>query len=231
MTKRQPNKGMDWEAIGKGIHRLRILRGESQEKLARLAGIGVSTIYHAEQGQPIRRASLLRICEAFDVPIEELLRPKQSLSREKGFLVHRHPESIWIVAVDLRKSIPSDDFARIQNAEERLRLGRLELVAAFCTTSSFIMPNGPGLTFIELFHRFEGGINEGIYREGILRCDAGSVRLGLAGQIVELGAGDMVGYYSEDLKWAEPATPVGPTGFPVLLTWTGAVRYGNAPPA
>jgi len=222
---------MDWQAIGEGIRRLRSLRGESQERLARLAGVGVSTVYHAERGKPIRQGSLLKICAVFDVPFEELLRPKQvALSPDVGVVVHRNAANIWIVAVDLRKNVPADDFTRIQNAEERLRLGRLGMVAAFCTTPSFIMPNGPGLTFVELFHRFEGGVNEGLYRECTIRCDQGGLRLCITGKVIELEVGDLVAYFAKDMEWAEPITPTGPTGLPVLFTWSGAVRIGSPPP-
>ncbi|MBN9500491.1 MAG: hypothetical protein BGO01_07785 [Armatimonadetes bacterium 55-13] len=59
-------------------------------------------------------------------------------------------------------------------------------VAAFCTTNSFIVPNGPGLTFIELYRRFEGPINEGLYRDAVLRCEQGAVRLSAAGRVQNL---------------------------------------------
>jgi transcriptional regulator with XRE-family HTH domain len=222
---------MDWEVIGRGIHQLRVLRGESQEKLARLAGLGVSTIYNAEQGKAIGRRSLLKICAVFEIPIEELLRPKQvRLTPESGGVVHRYAASVWVVAADRRTTVPPDDFARIQSAEERLRLGRLGLVTTFCTTTSFIMPHGPGLIFVELFHRFEGAVNEGLYRECTVRCEQGRLRICIAGEAIELAPGDVVGYYAKDMEWAEPAEPVGPTGFPVVFTWTGAVRTGGPPP-
>lgn len=228
---RQPRNNLDWEDVGRKIYQARIIRGESQEKLARLADLGVSTIYHAERGRPIGMRSLLKICAAFDTSLEEILRPKQApLSADTSHLVHRCAESIWTVGVDLRSKVPPDDYSRIQSEDERLRLGRLGLVAAFCTTTSFIMPFGPGLTFVELYRRFEGGVNVDIYRECTLRCERGELRLCIDGEIVELGVGDVVGYHPRDLQWAEPIAPIGPNDFPVLFTWTGAVRTGSPPP-
>lgn len=222
---------MDWQAIGRNIYKIRTLRGESQEKLAELAGLGISTIYNAEQGKPIGERSLFKICTVFTMPVEELLRPQLPLSREEGVAVHRCANSFWIAALDYRANIPSDDYARIQSAEERLRLGRLGFVGAFCTTTSFIMPNGPGLAFIELYRWFDGPINEGLYRECTIRVEQSRLRICVRDKIVELDEGDVVGYYSEELEWAEPAEPIGPTGLPVLFTWTGAVRVGNPPPS
>ncbi|THA78427.1 XRE family transcriptional regulator [Streptomyces sp. A0642] len=61
--------------IGTRIRDARALRGLSQERLGELSGVDRQTINRIEQGHVSTRIdTLLRIAEALDVPVAELVR-------------------------------------------------------------------------------------------------------------------------------------------------------------
>ena len=55
------------EKINKKIHRLRLSRNWTREKLAREAGISVRTIANLEEGRGVTFNTIIRILKAFDM--------------------------------------------------------------------------------------------------------------------------------------------------------------------
>ena len=203
-------------------------QGYSQDDLARRSGLAPKTIYRLERGLAVNRGSFLRICEALEVLPEQLCAAPMPPPPVYG--VHRQGESVWfMIGGDLRVRVPEDNFERTQHRQERLRLGRQGLIAAFGYSLSFMMPEGPGIVMLELFGRLDGPFNATMYRECVLSCARGGVRVGVGDNIVELVEGEALGYRSKDLRWMEPLAPTDSDGLPTTLTWTGAVRVGNLP--
>ena len=65
-------------AVGRRIHHWRVRRGLTQERLAELVGLRQGSISNYERGRRELLISIaLRICEALDIPLGELL-PSQS---------------------------------------------------------------------------------------------------------------------------------------------------------
>ena len=221
-----PPEPFDWTLIGNNVRRGRLLRGYSQEALARLAGLSISTIRHVEGGRPIRMRSLLRVAESFDETIESIRMPNGAvLTHEVDYVSFREVSATWVSgSVDRRSNVPVDNHRRIQDPAERARLGRLGLLAMFLSNTGFLMPEGPGLIFIELYDRSEGDLNGLLYRDCTIACVAGKARLRIGESILEMIPGDVMGYRSKDLVWMEPAEE---SELPVRLTWTGAVRLGS----
>ena len=210
-------------------------QGYSQDDLARRSGLAPKTIYRLERGLAVSRGSLLKVCEALEVLPEQLCAlpmpsPRPVYGVHQLYGVHRQGESVWfMIGGDLRVRVPEDNFERTQHREERLRLGRQGLVAAFGYSLSFMMPEGPGIVMLELFGRLDGPFNATMYRECVLSCARGGVRVGVGDDVVELVEGEALGYRSKDLRWMEPLAPTDSDGLPSTLTWTGAVRVGNLP--
>lgn len=220
----------DWNLIGYNVRQGRIMRGYSQEEFATNAGVALSTVYHAEKGMPISRRSLSKICAALDESFDSIrTRKRRLLTNDIDYLLYQGGSSPWTGDLDSRKNVPDDNFQRVQDPQERMRLGRLGLVKVFLSTTNFVMPQGPGLTFIELFDRIDEPINSVIYRDCLITCTAGAARLSINGKVVELGVGDYIGYRSKELDWIEPITPNGSEDLPACLTWIGAVRVGRLP--
>lgn len=221
------------EAWSRGIQRGRLMQRLTQSELARRAGVTVTTIYRAEKGLPVRESSFRKVCEALNIKFDEFLKMKPvfDASREP-YIHHRGTESYWYAPVDHRRMVPEDDQALVQDPRERLRLGRVGLVPAFVCYPGFVMPEGPGATLVELYGRYEHAFNPFTYRDGVLYGQRGTSRLGIRDDVLELAEGDMIGYASADLRWIEPAQPLGPEGQPSLAFWFGAVRLGRivAPP-
>lgn len=221
---------IDWPQVGRNVRQARIIRGHSQEDFARKAGLSVSTLYHVEQGLAINYRSFLKICSAFETSVDSLTRRHQNvLTENDDFLALRREDQLWTVEVESRSRVPEDDLSRIQQPEERLRLGRLGLVNVFFCTTNFIMPEGPGFVLLELYRRLTDPFNSIIYRDCLLTSLQGTARLHIGESITELRPGDVIGYRSRDMVWMEPAEPIGNNGLPVILTWTGAVRVGSPP--
>lgn len=222
----QEDASLDWALIGINVRRARILRGFTQADLAERARVGISTVYHAEQGRPLSRRSFEAICEGLgSLPDHIRARGRRHLTDDLTLLVHRQAEGVWTSQRDLRIKTPDDNLARIQNPEERIRLGRLGLVPQFLCAATFIMPEGPGPLFLELYGRNEGAINQTIYRDCLLMCQEGGLRARVGDEETTLGPGDLLGYRSRDLRWMEP---VGDR-LPARLLWIGAVRLGKLP--
>lgn len=204
---------------------MRIGQGISQEELAQRAGVSVVTVYNVERCVPVSRRTLLKVCEGLNEPLDSLRTRSQSiLTEERDFMVFRREAAAWIVFGETRTWVPVDDVARIQNADERLRLGRLGFVPLFAHTTNFIMPEGPGMVKIELYGRYADTFNATVYRECVIEGVEGRMRMQAGESIVEIGPGDVIGYRSRELRWIEP---VEGEELPVRLTWTGAVRVGS----
>ena len=215
--------------LARNVRRLRMMQGKGQEDLARLSGVSPKTIYRLESGVPTSRRSLLKVCAALEVSLAMLHEtPAPPVAGDGDYDVHRGSAAVWYaMGPDRRTQIPRDDFERIQDPEERRRQGWLGIMSNFASTLGFVMPEGPGRVMIELYARWEGTINDTVYRECLLVVERGTVRVGVLDDVVELSDGDVLGYRSKDLRWLEPTLPVGSVELPAILTWTGAVRLGS----
>lgn len=215
---------LDWARIGQNVRRMRIGQGTSQDELARRANVSTATIYNVERCAPVSRRTLQSIAEALGEPIDSLRTRHQSvLADDQECVVFRQANAAWIVCGERRTWIPEDDVFRIQNEEERQRLGNLGFVPAFVHTTSFLMPEGPGLVNFELYGHFADPFNATIYRDCLINCVSDSVRLLIRDRTVVLAAGDVVGYRTKDLQWMEP---VEGSQLPVRFTWIGGMRIG-----
>jgi len=224
---RKGTESLDWGVIGENVRQSRCIQGKSQANLAQSAGLGISTIYQVERGMPIGARSFRKIADALDTSPDRLKIPPQTLlAPTLRALVHRPGDNFWTMTHDQRSRNPEDNLSLIQDAKERLRLGRLGLVSAFCAATSFIMPEGPGLVNLEVFGKVPL-FNATIYRFAMLSCTKGRLRLVFSDETVEIGEGEIAGYRTEDLQWMEPASPVDPVDLPVLVTWIGSVRVGK----
>ena len=215
----------DWARIGQNARRMRIGQGISQEELAERAGVSLATVYNVERCVPVSRRTLLKVCAGLNEPLDSLRTRNQSvLTEERDYMVFRGENPAWIVFGETRTWVPADDVARIQNPEERMRLGRLGFVPLFAHTTNFIMPEGPGMVKIELYGRYGDTFNATVYRDCLVECVEGRLRSRIGESTVEIGPGDVIGYRTKDLAWMEP---VEGEDLPVRLTWTGAIRVGS----
>lgn len=215
---------VDWSRIGQNVRRMRIGQGISQEELAERAKVSTATIYNVERCASVSHRTLLKICDALNEPLDSLRTRQQSvLAEDQDCVLFRGDSAAWIVFGESRTWVPEDDVMRIQSPEERMRLGRLGFVPLFAHTTNFIMPEGPGLVNLELYSRYPDTFNSTIYRDCLLGCVEGRLRLCIGKTVAELGPTDVVGYRSKDLVWMEPAEG---SDLPVRLTWTGAIRVG-----
>lgn len=221
-------KGVDPIFLGKRIRSFRLLLGLTQEEVAERAGVSIKTLFQVEAGKSSRRSTVLKVCRGLGTDLEEFLVPYPELkSGEDDIVVHRGAESAWHAPIDLRKNIPEDNFTLIQNPLERRRLGRLGLTPLFVYHPNIMMAEGPGTTFIELYGRYEGSMNMHIYREALIHCQRGGVRVGIKDRFIDLVAGDTVGFTNEHLRSLQSTVDAASEEAPTQLIWIGGVRVGK----
>jgi transcriptional regulator with XRE-family HTH domain len=223
---------IDRDLFAHNIQTIRMFTGLTQTELAAKAGISRDTVYQVEHGRCVRLSTLKRICEAISVDFTMTCTVKQTFRfkpSERAYMIHLPEQTVWYEWGDRRRNIPADNLLRIQDCHERSRLGRAGLVPVFISTTSFIMPEGPGNVYLEIYGYYESGINAASYKDGVLHCLRGEVLITIEGETLHLCEGSMVGYNNYIQFGMQPVRPVGPDELPPLLLWIGANRVGRVP--
>lgn len=210
------------------IRRGRGLQGYTQAELAQRAGVTITTLYRAEQGLPLRKSSIDKIASALDMTLDELLQEKPVMDvTAHACVLHRGSSNVWFAPIDRRKNVPEDNAELVRSPQERRRLGSLGLTPIFISYPRLVMPDGPGATLIEVYGRYPDGINPDIYRDCMIHCLRGAIRLQILDEVVELEEGDFIGFATTNLRWMEPAAPLKGSDPTPLALWFGAVRLGR----
>lgn len=218
----------DSEDRGGAIRRKRVLLGITQAELAQRAGVTITTLYRAEQGLPLRGSSLEKIAKGLDMTVDDLYEEKPVMDvTAHTYVLHRSTDNGWFAPIDRRRNVPEGNTELVRSPQERRRLGSLGLAPIFICYPNLVMPDGPGATLIEVYGRYPHGINADIYRDCMIHCVRGSIRLQILDEVVELGEGDFVGFVNRNLRWIEPAAPVRASDPTPLALWFGAVRLGR----
>lgn len=228
MNPRAP-KEIDYRQVGRAIRTLRALENKSQEEFAESVGVSRSTLLHIENGRKIQLRMIERICESKGIAgLGGLL----DFDRQKAagqMAIHHAETAVWRANQDFRKVIPENNDELIQNSEERLRLLRVGLANAFFCVPQFKLPDGPASAIFELGTSLQG-INAELYRDAILHCLAGRIRVTAEGQEFILGPGDFVGYKNDLDILISPVEPLSPHFEPPRLLWIGGNRVGQVRP-
>lgn len=221
----------DPKIIGRNLRATRLMREVSQEELAQVTGISVKTISRIETGKGTTWSTLGKICRAFCLtPSQFLAMPGSAIGVNVDYGVHRRADEMWVYPHTPRKTkMPEDEFLRVQDPEERRRLGTLGIIPLFVNRMEFLMPAGPGMIEAELYSRLGGAFNSRFYRGGVVMCVGGSLRIGIAGQVVDLEEGDMMGHDPRFAEWMEPSPNMSEDELPVRLLWLGGARIGRMP--
>ena len=201
--------------------------GLTQHDVAQRSGVSITTVFGIESGRSTRLSSLNKVCGGMGTDLDEFLKinPTRNM-KGPDYVVHRASSIRWHAPIDHRKKVPEDNDDLVQDPEERRRLGKLGLTPLFGYRPRLIMPQGPGTTFIELYGRYNHPLNENVYREALILCQQGNVRIGINDTLVELEPGDVVGFSNHEMRWMEPIFN-DPDDLPTELLWVGAVRSGR----
>ena len=127
--------------FGENVRTERSLRGWSIERLAKLADLATDTVFRIEKGQPSTRRTRIQVCKALQSSYARMLmKPKTA---GVGYAIHRRTEDWWVVHWAYRSKSPADDESdRIQQAQERRRLGNLGFVSHFVQMLNCRLPKG-----------------------------------------------------------------------------------------
>jgi len=210
----------DWALIARNVRGARKLQGLSQTELARRSGVDLASVYRVEKGDAIRAGTLKKIALGLQVIVEDFLIDSFRPPQPGTLPVHREPDARWYAAIDRRHRPPPDNDDRIQDENERRRLGRLGLVPWFMCPPLIIPPNGPGVVLLEIYGGNMERFNAEFYEDGALYVLRGGAIVSVGDKSVELSEGDWVAFKTEDLTMIE-ALP--PHEF-ALAMWIGATR-------
>jgi transcriptional regulator with XRE-family HTH domain len=118
----------------------RRVRGWSIEMLAKRAGVAPHTVLRIEHGKPSTPAKRARIAAALDT-VSARLEAEPEVLRD-DVAVHSHRDDRWMSLIDYRSNKPEDDLERIQEPDERRRLGELGFVPQFVRVLHCRLPKG-----------------------------------------------------------------------------------------
>jgi transcriptional regulator with XRE-family HTH domain len=219
---------LDWSLIAENIRLLRQMQNMTQADLARLSGVTEVTIYHAEKGQPVSTRTLKKIAAGMDSRLSAICTDKRLVpDDDQPYVLHREENRVWSVLGDRRRKDRTEGTRTEMDASERRRIATLGFVAGFMHTTQFVMPEGPGLVFIELYSPFEGLFNHTVYNDVVLLCLEGEARVTIKGETLQLAQGDAIGFNAKHLTALEPGPGLNVDDLPVRLLWVGANRLGK----
>jgi len=220
---------LDLVLIAFNVRCLRMAHAQTQAELATVAGVDKATVHRLECGHRVHRRSLEKICGGLGESVDFVnsVLPYGLPEDRRKLFIHRQAENNWFASGDRRTRIPADSQARVQQPEERLRLGRQGLVRSF-QAYMVVMPNSPGTSQFEIFERSWVSPNP-TYEDAILLILRGEVIFRAADQVVLLGLGDSIGYSTDEEATVEPVHAIGPSDLPPLLLAITANRRGHVP--
>lgn len=229
MAVNESDSPLDMGLIAFNVRCLRMARNKTQAELAKEAKIDVSTLHLLESCRKVHRNTIQKVAGALGETVSFLnsVLPYGLPSSSRELFVHRREDVQWYASVDRRKRVPVDNQERIQREEERLRLGRLGLVASF-QAYMVVMPRSPGMSQVEIFERVQVGLNP-TYDTFVIACMSGGVIFRMGDQVVTLSQGESVGFSADEDATIEPVSPIGLSDYPPLIWAISANRRGHVP--
>lgn len=192
---------LDWPKIAENIRLMRRLLHVTQAELAAKAGVDRTSVQRLERGRSIRASTLRKICLGLGVNYGEISRLRLSYGPplDQSCVWHRSQDAVWHTLTDKRTRVPEDSKVRIQDPAERRRLGSLGLVGRFRTYLNFIMIDGPGVFFMEVYGRQDDWRHTdpgSVYEDWIMYCLRGDVLLWQGESSELLTEGSAIGFRS-----------------------------------
>lgn len=220
---------IDWTLIAENVLMMRQMQKMTQVQLAERAGLAVATLNNAERGHRLSLRTLKKIASGLNMDLSGLCYDRRPVPEgDRAFVLHRASDKIWSTLGDKRPHVPPEDRS-IRDPVEQRRIASVGFVAGFMHTTSFVMPDGPGVVFIDLYRIHEGNINETVYKDALLYCVEGHAIVGVQNESVVLSEGDVIGICPKDIKFMAPGPQMTPQTLPVRLMWIGGNRLGKVP--
>jgi len=215
---------IDWSLVGENVLLLRQMQKLTQVQLAERAGLSVATLNNAERGQRLSLRTLKKIASGLNADLSGLCYDRRPIPEvDRAFVLHRASDKIWSTMGDKRPEVRSEEKDSVRDPAEQKRIASVGFVAGFMHTTSFVMPDGPGVVFIDLYQLLAGNINGAVYKDALLFCVEGEARVGVRNESVVLSEGDVIGFCPKDMTFMEPTSQT----LPVRLIWIGANRLGK----
>jgi transcriptional regulator with XRE-family HTH domain len=223
-------RDLDWSLVAQNIRLLRQMQDLTRKQVAERAGLTDVTVYNAERGLPVSLRTLRKLASGLTVQLTAICHDRrQVLSKDQAWVIHRAEHPVWSAMGDTRRTARSEGDNVLYEESERRRLADLGFVAGFLRTTSFMMPDGPGIIFVDLYAPNDDALNPRVYQDALLVCLEGEAEVGIRGDLVILKAGDVLGFRPKEMNHLAPGPNVLPSSLPVRLLWIGANRVGRLP--
>ncbi len=218
---------IDWQRLGINVRSIRTLSLWTQKELANLASVSLQTIHRIEAGTPVRIQSLFKVTDALNVGFNQLISTEgfQNLKTDCDIVKYSPTNTLWMPHAE--DHIFRGRINEYQNDQERSRLGSLGWATAFVSGLHFIMKDGPGILFMELYNPFSGPFNPRVYKDCIIYCLRGDALFTIGEQVLSMSAGSAVGFETKEPFLLKPIEQIEESFLPPLFMWVGANRIGK----
>jgi transcriptional regulator with XRE-family HTH domain len=217
-------KGKGWPApltLGNRIQRVRQRLGLSVRELAERAGVNKDTVVKLERGQTPSYNTLVRVCDALEVSVVQLLRPEAEADEGAVVALHLRQSEQRVPRPLVEMDPNSPDTVRLREANQR------ELIAAdekvLLSWLSCRLPGGKlNAWILELRGETDPSTHPG---EEFVFCLRGSARLTVAERSYMLREGDAATFWcAEPHTYAPSDEAIAGGDLPVLLlsVWISA---------
>jgi transcriptional regulator with XRE-family HTH domain len=220
--------GTGWPApvtLGNRIQRVRQRLGLSVRDLADRAGVNKDTVVKLERGQTPSYRTLVRVCDALEISVVQLLRPEAEAGEEAVVSLHLRQSEQRVPRPLVELDPDSPETVRYREARQR------ELIAAdekvLLSWLSCRLPGGKlNAWILELRGETDTSTHPG---EEFLFCLRGTARLTVAGRIYTLREGDAATFWCAEPHTYAPSEEAMAAGdLPVLLLSVWISAYDTA---
>jgi transcriptional regulator with XRE-family HTH domain len=188
--------------VGQRMRRIRQQKEMSLRDISEISGVSKNTVLRAEQGLPTQLDSLIAICKAMKIPVNDLL--TDEVTDQSHVVVHRRDQDAWYDMNDFTNLVDS----RRLSDEDRLALAKNdEGITAFNLIWARSQDGRFNPNLVELHHPTPRRSHHG---EEFVFVLQGEVRVVFSNREVILGAYESCYFWAGEMHHYEPVGEIRP---------------------
>lgn len=188
--------------VGQRMRRIRMQKELSLRDISEISGVSKNTVLRAEQGLPTQLDSILAICKAMKVPVNDLL--ASEVDDHSHVVVHRRDQDAWY---DMNNFLNLNDSRRLSDSEREDLAKRDAGVTAFNLIWARSEDGRFNPNLVELHHPTPRRSHHG---EEFVFVLEGQIRVVFSNREVELGPYESCYFWAGETHHYEPIGEVRP---------------------
>ncbi len=179
-------------------------------------GVDKNTLMKMERGDSVRNDSREKVCRFYGMIPFDPVKREIAVEYGKHYTLHLPQKSVWYMVRPNYEMFTAETNDAIQDPRERLRLGRIGLVARFYCSMQLRMPRGRlAASQVELYQPTE--IEEFGVGEAMLYVTRGAAKVTVGDESFVVQEGNAAVWDNTVSNCIEPAEPVGVMGYPPTM--------------